>query len=257
MSIPDEREPHDIYALMKRLFGEYTFARDMDTNEIENSTPQEFIAWLQDALRLWIDGNNPPFDLDAVCKEVGGPPDLPERFIAVLSEYPEALLEPLHHRWMAFSLGCRPAPQHPVAAIQYITMIRWRDGRVCPMTAYVPEELCESILDDAGAAFMTQEQIMGIFSTIRTKGLDGLYEEDSVDPNDPNLVDHVKRQIPGEPNFTDSLTQLILQKREENGIISQCPPHGMPVPAPKERVAFKQIEGGFDDGRPNSPQPDS
>lgn len=244
-----DHENTNIYPLLKRLFGEYLVGRNLTTADAEQVKLEEFVEFLlKDEDIPW----------GPICQELNMDSVIRMDLQNILAK--EGTLPGMKEQWMGFVMGCRPAPKNPLGAIQLVVNLRFRDGKMVPMTCYIPEELSEPITD-AGVCLAVQQQFQAIYDTVVTKGIDGLYE-DGFFPKDPNVALRHKSQTPGPPIFPPEVREQILAVRAMKGYESLCPPHPLEAltdpkataGVTKEQARMGQVQGGFDAPAKDNPE---
>lgn len=208
-----QEEIYNLYPLLKLVFGEYVAAHELSTEGVEHVTVREFVDWI-----MTHDYQIPGHDY---CRQLGYPETVWDEILNTIKEHDR--LPGIEEYWPGFILGCRPAPQHSLGALQAVLVFRYRDGRMVVFSSYTCEELGE-VINDGASIHMLGQIFRSWANELSQKSIDKLWEE-SFDPEEVDAVHADKKAaMPGPPVFPPEIKAKIFKVRAERGLDTKCPP---------------------------------
>jgi len=169
-----EQQTEQLLQLVGRLFHTHCEEREIPLDQAGQVNPINFLEWLKEHIKLWN-----VEDVQELCEEVGCATAVFDRLVS-LSEDPTGPNQ-LAGVWPQVTLAFRGSPQNELASIHSVVLLKWRDGRVVPLSSFVPAELSSvnGELSDGNVCTLIQVGARNIMEMVVNFSLDDLHDHKS------------------------------------------------------------------------------
>lgn len=155
-----------IIKLLIHIFGVYCEHNDIGVDQAAAVDPVAFLDWYNT--------NNFLFNRAEVTQELGIDDDC--------FDYPDGICgtpagaNRLAGVWHRIALSKRPEPEHEVESVTLVAMIKWRDGKLIPISSFVPMVMGKDApgFDDGIVCSMIASHGHELMNPVVQSGLDGL-----------------------------------------------------------------------------------
>ena len=184
--IPDPQNDHvirrteQLLKLCQYLFHEtYCTLNDIPKDKVIQVPVQDFVMWLHGYMNQLSSD-----DECAICEAAGVEHAIWDFLYARCHE--QDGVNQLAGVWPQIALSSRGKPKDKLESMHMCVTLRWKDGRVVPVSAFVPCELASSDAEftDGIVCTLIQSNAHGLMQVVRDIGLDDLHDKQATVASD-------------------------------------------------------------------------
>ena len=164
--------------LVIKLLNEFCEAENVPNSRRPDINPLHFLAWMGERTNLIVGDS-----IEEYCTSANSTVQAWEFLQVVIAAPYNSVFMKL---WYQIVLSYRGIPKNALAAVNVTVLLKWQDGKVAPLSSFVPVELAtdSQLFTDGVVCSILPNVSSGLSEMISKHGLDHLHDTQSHDANE-------------------------------------------------------------------------